>query len=766
MNRIAWQDNGLIITAYGCVLLISLVVVETLLQRVHYQEPILYFDIQSAADVDAEEDRDELTTLSANDELTAQSIVTAIVSEPDGEKNWQQLREQFLNHSESIWLKVVVSIERREYFETAENILLGLIEADSNSVDVLFQYARLASQIGQDEVAVKRYYELLAIHPNHQSSLINLSLLLPRLQRFEEGIEIQSRAIESTSGEKKAKSYSVRGSTFLDLQDYSAARSDFQKSIEYRPQHASTWRKLANAQLLNQEDDEAVLKSFNQSINLQAEYLLALHERGKFHWLRGQLADARTDFEKAKAVSPNYQPARWSLLHLYVELGKRRSAREEIKWHRKQRLSSWELTFVNGIEDYLKGDYKQAVNKFAQLDTETPDSLWHHFYLAMSASKIKKGPKFDPLPALQKMASSHWLEPLAQLATAEWLRNANEDEKAITVLQVLNTRHPKSHYYAYTLGKNYLDSGFNIEAASALQRAMQLDPEEMQTRLSLGIAYRRSGQMQLALKTYEDMLQINPDHRSGRYNYALLLNQLDRTEDAISQYQYLLQTDPSYVSAQYQLARLYEQTGNYEDALGLLVEVLAEEPTHYRGRELKAEVHWNQNNLDLALEEVNRLLVLDSDRVSAIVLKADVLSDLGELQAAVNFLLTIPDEKRNRNTAINLFNVGVRALNTGDLELAETSNREAIAIQPDYDKAWVNLSSALNRLGRFDETVMLLADKQELMKTNKKLTTNLAQAYQGLGNQQKVIALLEPLQQQNLLSEEGQLVLADSYKRQ
>lgn len=761
MQRIAWRDNGLVIAAIGAGILLTLVIVESLLLNIHYQEPVLFVDIQGATEEDGDES-DEVAALSAADELTARTIVTRLMAKPDGDYSWSGIQQQFPQVSEAVWIEVAMGANKRRYLHSAEQIFAGLLANNQGSVDVQFQYAKLASDNDDDKLAVTRYQHLLQIHPNHQASLINLGLLLARLNQHTEAVNILSRAIDTTSGSRKAKALSIRASSYMNLGDYPQALTDFQTSIQFRPNHASTWRKLANALLSSGADDAVVLQAFDKAASLQTNYLQALHERGQFHWLRGDFNNARRDLEQVSAIAPDYQPVRWTLLHLYIAIDKRRSAKNTFKWLRKQSLSSEETLFLNGLENFLGQDFDQALRYFVKL-RDDPEAHWHNYYRAVCAIRLTGETAIEPMALLQNVAASPWHRSQAQLAMADWYIQQQDFDDGLTILQSLSDRHSHSHYYAYQLGKAYLDADYYLQAASALQRATSLDPDDSQSRLSLAVAYRRGEQTELALKTYQDLLVQEPDHRTGRYNYAWLLERLDRDAEAVEQLQQLLVIEPGHVSAQILLAELYRDQNRFAEAISLLNDVLTEEPVNHDARELLAEVQYQNQALEPALEEVNRLLVLSAGRVSAQMLKSDILSELGQLQAAADTLLAIPAPKANRNTVIKLFNVGVRALRDDQLQLAEVCNRAAIEIDPDYDKAWVNLSSALNRAERFEETVTLLESRPDLLSQNVKLVTNLAGAYQLMGNYRQVIALLEPLQQQNNLSEEGKVVLADSY---
>ena len=763
-HAIPWHDNGLVIASIGVLLFSSLLILEYFFQAVHYQEPIVRIELLSATENDSEEGENDKAQLSASDQQHALQIVAAVTASESDDLTWETLQQLFPAVSDGIWLDAAAAINNHKFPDSANTIVQGVLRNNPNSLPALFQYAKLASDQGNNRSAIDYYKQLLGFHPNHQASLFNLALLLARDNRHAEAVQIATRAVDTSSGELKAKALSVRASSEVALRQFTNAIEDFRQSIQYRPNHASTWRKLGESLLYTNASVAEVLDAYTHAVNLQKNYLQALHERGQVYWMSGDFSRARQDLEQVSALAPDYQPVRWTLAHLYLALGKQRSAGKELRWLKNQDLDASHLQLLEVMNAKVKDDYLQMAKAFAQLDGESVRDPWLEYYAALGLVRDEKHPPETAIAVLRHLSSNPWLATPANLALVEALQKNQQVEAAIAVLQALNKAYPTSHFFAFTLGKTYLDEDYYLEAASALQRAAKLDSNDSQTLLSLGVAYTRAQQYELALLNYEAMLQQFPDHKAGRYNYALLLETLDRQQQAIAQLQQLLANDEGFSNARFHLAELLVQQGDLRQANQLLQEVLSVQPTYHPARELLVDSYYRQQDLTNALAEVDRLLVLNSDQLSARLLKADILRDLEKLPEAANILLQLPDDAANRKVLVKLFNIGKRALDTDQLDLAIQCYQTIISRDADYDKAYVNLSSAFNRRENYAATVKLLATRQDLLAINSKLSINLAQAYYRLGDNQLAISLLEPLQRNNSLSKEGELVLAASYR--
>ena len=768
VRKIPWRDNGLLLAALGLLVFVVLTATEVFLQETHYQDRVISVALQADNETDSEEENETTIALTPEQLSQVNALVKTLGLDADVAFNWARFKSEHPEVSDALWREFAIQAARENYPHSASAVLAYLLKSNPQSEDLLFHYAKVGSDSGQDEQAVLRYQQLLSLHPNHQASYINLGLALARLGRHSAVLEIMAQAIELSSGERKAKAYSIRGSSLVALAEYSAAVQDFNSAIEYRPDHAPTWRKLAKAKMLVGDLDTEVELAYNRAISLKPDSLISLHERARFYWLQGKVELARVELENIRTIAEDYQPARWTLLHLYTALEKENSAGKELKWLRQQQPKKQERILLTGVQHTIDKQWAEASQEFQKLvQVEfNEDNAWALYYLCQATTQLNRPLEQTLIPKLQNLLHDQWLGALATQALANYYIAQDQGVEGIALMQALSFAHPDSHYYAYLLGRMYLDADQPIEAASALQRAVKIDESDTQTLLSLAIAYNRAEQIELALATYEKILSLRENHRAALFNYANVLAKIDQKDDAIDTFNRLLEVDTNNNRARYLLARLYADTNAFTNSNALLQDALAEDATYHLARELLVENYFQQGSLDAALTEVERLLVLERDHLDGLALKSDILRDLGQLQAAAAVLIELMDQypdNISRNTIIKLYNIGKRALDADELVLAEISNRRVIESDPSFDKAWVNLSSALLKQDKAAEVISLLKDEGDLLAMNSKLTINLAEAYHLAGQSQVAVNLLEPLKQRDLLSGEGQLILAKSY---
>lgn len=818
MNAISWRHNGIWLSVL--VLLGSglLVVAEYGLQHSLRQTPVVQIQVQG--------DREQVTDIVA---LWPREQ-DFLAEEPSG-RVFSDLQRRYPLSQSKLWLSVARALLMAGRYQDVQRVLDALSEreeilSENDDRERLFLQARLLAALGDNDTAVTgnavnavieeaitAYRALLQRWPNHQPGQINLGLLLARTGHHDQAVVALDRAAAISRGERKAKSLAAKSDSLMVLQRYSEAEAGYRDSIQYRPDHAVTWRKLAEAQRLQGEDSTRVTATLDKALALEPDYARALHDRARVLWLAARLDQSLETLQQLRQVAPDYLPGRWTLLHLSLYLEKSQLAANEIHWLRQQRpdaqqpllqsslqpslQSSIRHAFLQGLSLVVENRWPEASDIFSTLVTPAEEQQsaladqreWVQYYNALGRyygdPNTNQTPNLDetlnlnetgPLQLAQRqlrpLFDHPWLGTVSQMASAAIYRDAENFQQAIDVLFDLHKQFPGSHRVAYLLGRNLYDDGQYSRAVSQFITACDAAPDNSRYRLGLALAQTRAGNGQAAEQSYRALLARFPGHKTAHYNYAVLLNRQERIHEAIDHYHKVLAVDAGYAKALINLSLIYRKQDDLQKAQHYLQELTEYHPAHRRGRELLARTHWELGQADLALNEINRLLTLEPERFSTQLLKADIFAGQDRLQEAVELLLSISPGQDPDQVMTKLYNIGVVALRKNDMGLAEFCNRQVLARDParddtlagntPVDKALVNLSSMLNREARFQESLALLPMETLARFDNPKLVVNRAAAHQGLGEHQQVIALLNPQEQDGVLSGEGQAILQQS----
>ncbi len=100
------------------------------------------------------------------------------------------------------------------------------------------------------------------------------------------------------------------------------------------------------------------------------------------------------------------------------------------------------------------------------------------------------------------------------------------------------------------LGNAQMDAQRFAEAIIAYQRALDLDPKNVDVRVDMGTCYRGVGQPEKAIAEYNKASQINPRHPMARMNAGVVYAyDLGRKAEAIKEFEKYLELAPNAPNA-------------------------------------------------------------------------------------------------------------------------------------------------------------------------------------------------------------------------
>ena len=118
----------------------------------------------------------------------------------------------------------------------------------------------------------------------------------------------------------------------------------------------------------------------------------------------------------------------------------------------------------------------------------------------------------------------------------------------------------------YSLGTD-LEMTAPDHAREAYRRALDADPDHVETRLNLGRLLHEEGKLHAAEAHYRLALSARPGDGTALYNLAVCLEDVGRADEAIRIYRQTIQADPLCADAYFNLARLFERRGDSAAAL-------------------------------------------------------------------------------------------------------------------------------------------------------------------------------------------------------
>ncbi len=207
------------------------------------------------------------------------------------------------------------------------------------------------------------------------------------------------------------------------------------------------------------------------------------------------------------------------------------------------------------------------------------------------------------------------------------------------------------------------------DALAHFDRALALDPADLEVHARRGDALRDLGRLEEAVAGYDRALALRPRLPAVLVNRGVALAGLGRSEQALASYDRALAIKPDFAEA-------HNNRGNALNAL--------ERPKD-------------------ALAAFDRALALEPDFLQALNNRGSVLAALerhGEALASYDRALALePDFVEAHNNRAN----ALRALKRYDEALAAIER--ALALKPDFPEARINRGMALQYLDRFEEAI-------------------------------------------------------------
>ena len=259
-----------------------------------------------------------------------------------------------------------------------------------------------------------------------------------------------------------------------------------------------------------------------------------------------------------------------------------------------------------------KADKDESAELYRQALALDPDFALAHAGLAViyhQYSEFGYYPAREVIPKAQKAASrTIELDPMIEdaLVTLAWTKvtfNNNWKESELGFKEVIQL-HPKSSFghMAYSFLLSYL--GRHEEAISENQKAVELDPLDINMRVNLGRKYYYSRDFESAVEEFRSILSIAPDSWYARAYLALSLSQKGSIEEAIKEHE-KIEFNPG---SHYYLGYLYGIAGDSEKATQILNRYLKLSENQFIPPKNIALVYLGLNKVDEAFEWLNQVV--------------------------------------------------------------------------------------------------------------------------------------------------------------
>ena len=131
----------------------------------------------------------------------------------------------------------------------------------------------------------------------------------------------------------------------------------------------------------------------------------------------------------------------------------------------------------------------------------------------------------------------------------------------------LTKEFPRHAFGWKVLGVILGDMGRKIEALSALQKALEIAPQDTRTYNNLGNILKGLGRFEEAELSFKQSIKLNPKSALAHNNFGTMLREIERFDEAKTSFAKAIRLDPEFALAYNNLGLAFVDLRRYEDCL-------------------------------------------------------------------------------------------------------------------------------------------------------------------------------------------------------
>jgi protein O-mannosyl-transferase len=147
------------------------------------------------------------------------------------------------------------------------------------------------------------------------------------------------------------------------------------------------------------------------------------------------------------------------------------------------------------------------------------------------------------------------------------LRQNTVWENSYTLWSDAVEKYPDSNTANALMGVVYLELGMDDKAAGYLEKAVQILPQDYQSRNNLGIIYGRLNRFEKGIQEFMTAIWLRPDDDTTKINLSVLYERQKEYRKAEEILTYLIERNPENANLYFRKGLLYKKEGRFNDAM-------------------------------------------------------------------------------------------------------------------------------------------------------------------------------------------------------
>lgn len=230
--------------------------------------------------------------------------------------------------------------------------------------------------------------------------------------------------------------------------------------------------------------------------------------------------------------------------------------------------------------------------------------------------------------------------------------------------------------------------------------ALTTDPEFMNEFVHEGIQLMDQGQLPEAAEQFQKAINLNPNNLDARFRLGFVLISQKKYPEAVEIFEGLIMADPQNINAFFMLGIAYSELRAYYPCIANLQHALRLEPSFVEARLTLADAYHNQGKYLISMQELNALESYIPDEDTTYLHRGMILMELERFEEAVPYFEKVIELKPNVIEAYELL-VGLYS-NAGDFEKGIPLAEKALLIDPENKDLLMALKHMQQKQGELD----------------------------------------------------------------
>jgi Flp pilus assembly protein TadD len=163
------------------------------------------------------------------------------------------------------------------------------------------------------------------------------------------------------------------------------------------------------------------------------------------------------------------------------------------------------------------------------------------------------------------------------------------------------------------LGAVLKQTGRVIDSLTAMQKSVQLAPQDAAAHSNLGITLKELGRLDEAEASYMQAIVLKPDFAEAHSNLGITLQELGRLDEAEASYTQAIALKPDYAEAHNNLGATLHELGRLDEAETIYTQAIALKPDYAEAMLNLSITQSYMNDLEAEIVSLQNVLRIDSD---------------------------------------------------------------------------------------------------------------------------------------------------------